>query len=67
VVRAEDPVDTRVVRVRLTADVEERLELLSTHHLEEISHLGPTMRALWGQLERGAGDTPHPASPTEAR
>jgi DNA-binding MarR family transcriptional regulator len=66
VVRGEDSRDSRVVRVRLTAEGAERLERLSEHHLEEIGHLAPTMRALWSRLERAADGTPHPASPAGA-
>jgi DNA-binding MarR family transcriptional regulator len=61
VVRHEDPDDSRVVRVRLTAEGARRLEHLSEHHLEEIAHLAPTMRQLWSRLERAGEGRQHPA------
>jgi hypothetical protein len=55
------------VRVRLTPRGAGQLERLSQHHLEEIAHLAPTMRALWSGLERTADGEPHPASPAADR
>lgn len=46
VVRARDPDDHRVVRLRLTAKGTRRLERLSALHLEELERLGPRFRAL---------------------
>lgn len=64
--RVADPASGTVVRVALTPAGEAKLDLLAESHREELSHLGPTMRALWQALERGA--VPHPAAPpaTEA-
>ena len=52
-----------VVRVTLTPRGAEKLDALAEAHLEEISHLAPTMRTLWRQLEIASdGNTPHPAA-----
>ena len=66
VARGQDPDNQSVVRLRLTEKGSQQLEALSEVHLEELSHLAPTMHALWDALER-AGDrqTPeerHPAA-----
>jgi DNA-binding MarR family transcriptional regulator len=67
VVRRQDPDNLSAVRLRLTEQGERRLEELSELHLEELTHLAPTMHALWQALERDhAGEPrsePHPASP----
>jgi DNA-binding MarR family transcriptional regulator len=64
VTRASDPASRSLVRVVLTPDGASRLDALAQVHLEEIAHLGPAMRALWRQLERGSdGGAPHPAAP----
>src|SRR5689334_19838646 len=61
--RTPDPASKSVVRVTLTPSGAAKLDALAQVHLEEIAHLGPTMRTLWRQLERAAdGDTPHPAA-----
>jgi DNA-binding MarR family transcriptional regulator len=59
--RTADASDDRVVRLRLTRLGGERLELLATHHLEELAHLAPTMRALWDALEADEKGLAHPA------
>lgn len=48
--RLTDEADHRVVRVRLTAKGERRLNALSEAHLEELSRLGPRLGALWSEL-----------------
>lgn len=48
--RLTDEADHRVVRVRLTAKGERRLNALSEAHLEELSRLGPRLGALWREL-----------------
>ncbi len=64
VTRTPDPASRSVVRVALTPHGASRLDALAQAHLEEISHLGPTMRTLWRELERGRdGEEPHPAAP----
>ncbi|MGO9891608.1 MAG: MarR family winged helix-turn-helix transcriptional regulator [Solirubrobacteraceae bacterium] len=59
--RAPDPSNRSVVRVTLTAAGAAKLDLLAEAHMEEITHLAPTMRTLWRVLQRVDGDTPHPA------
>jgi DNA-binding MarR family transcriptional regulator len=54
VARSVDDDDHRVVRVRTTSLGARRLEELSALHLEELSRLAPSMRALWSGLERRA-------------
>jgi len=65
--RNPDPVNKSVVRVTLTPLGLARLDALAEAHLEEISHLAPTMRALWRALEDGDGDAPHPAARSRLR
>ncbi len=60
--RNADPVSKSVVRVTLTRDGAAKLDTLAEAHVQEIAHLGPTMRTLWRQLEHADGDTPHPAA-----
>jgi DNA-binding MarR family transcriptional regulator len=63
VVRRPDPGNKSVVRVTLTPLGAQKLDALAEAHLEEISHLAPTMRTLWRQLElANDGGTPHPAA-----
>jgi DNA-binding MarR family transcriptional regulator len=50
--RWSDPDDKRLVRVTLTAEGLERLERLSTAHLEELRRLSPAFRRLWVDLDR---------------
>lgn len=52
VTRSPDPGNASVVRVALTELGAEKLRGLSAAHLEELAELGPTMRALWGAIER---------------
>jgi DNA-binding MarR family transcriptional regulator len=65
--RVEDPDNLRVVRLRLTDEGSRQLDALSKQHLEELSHLAPTMQALWEALKRDPDGQPrsahHPASP----
>jgi DNA-binding MarR family transcriptional regulator len=67
VVRGPDASNPSAVRLALTADGAAALEALSELHLEELSHLSPTMQTLWEALDHAAhGDpdgTPHPAAP----
>ncbi len=58
--RTADPGNRSVVRVTLTKQGEAKLDALADAHLEELSHLAPTMRALWRELDRGNGS--HPAA-----
>lgn len=64
--RNSDPSSKSVVRVTLTALGAEKLDQLAEAHLEEIAHLGPTMRALWEALEHDERDAPHPAARRQA-
>jgi DNA-binding MarR family transcriptional regulator len=67
VAREQDADNLSVVRLRLTEQGAAQLEALSEQHLEELTHLAPTMHALWDALEHGrdgdSGSTPHPAAP----
>jgi len=49
--RWRDDVDHRVVRLRLSADGQARLDALSVQHLEELRRLAPNMRPIWADLE----------------
>ncbi len=51
VVRHIDPDDQRVVRLDLTPEGAQRLEALTTLHLEELSRLAPGLAPLWEGLE----------------
>ncbi|MBV8944540.1 MAG: MarR family transcriptional regulator [Solirubrobacterales bacterium] len=55
--RNPDPHSKSVVRVTLTSAGVDKLDRLSEAHLEELTHLAPTMRALWGALEGAASRT----------
>jgi len=57
--RVADPASNSVVRLALTPAGEAKLDSLAETHREELSHLAPTMGALWQALERAA--EPHPA------
>lgn len=50
--RSSDADNASVVRVSLTALGVEKLNALTPAHLEELSQLGPTMRALWRAIEK---------------
>ena len=65
VARTADPGNRSVVRVTLTKQGEAKLDALADAHLEELSHLAPTMRALWRELDRGNGS--HPAARDRTR
>lgn len=58
--RTPDPNNRSVVRVTLTAAGAAKLDLLAEAHMEEITHLAPTMRTLWRVLQRVDGDREHP-------
>ena len=60
--RTPDPDSRSVVRVTLTPAGMSKLDALAEAHLQEITHLAPTMRTLWRQLEDGDGSAPHPAA-----
>ncbi len=60
--RAPDPESRSVVRVTLTSAAVAKLDALAQAHMQEITHLAPTMRTLWRQLEHGDGNAPHPAA-----
>jgi DNA-binding MarR family transcriptional regulator len=51
VVRDVDDLDSRVVRLRLTALGNRRIRQLSRAHLEELRRLAPSMAALWADLD----------------
>lgn len=50
VTRSRDDEDHRVVRLHLTEDGAERLEALSTLHLEELTRLAPQLPGAWEGL-----------------
>src|SRR6185437_1922996 len=60
--RSPDRDSRSVVRVTLTPAGEAKLDALAEAHLEEITHLAPTMQTLWHALEDGDGSAPHPAA-----
>ena len=57
VARNPDPGSKSVVRVTLTDKGAAKLDELSAAHLEEITHLAPTMRTLWEAIEQTNGRT----------
>ncbi len=56
--REVDPVDSRVVRLRLTEAGEERLETLAAAHVEELTRLESQLHALWAGLETDVDEAP---------
>ena len=48
--RIDDPVDQRIVRLRLTDDGAARVAALAGAHLEELSRLRSSFDALWADL-----------------
>lgn len=64
VMRNPDPDSKSVVRVTLTRAGADKLDTLAEAHLQELTHLAPTMRTLWNALERGDGTRSHPAART---
>jgi DNA-binding MarR family transcriptional regulator len=54
--RRGDPDDQRVVRVVLSALGARRLARLSALHVEELARFGPSVRAVWKDLERRSTD-----------
>jgi DNA-binding MarR family transcriptional regulator len=61
VARGPDADRSSTVRLRLTELGARQLEALTALHVEELTHLAPTMQTLWGALERDG--EPHPAAP----
>jgi DNA-binding MarR family transcriptional regulator len=59
--RNPDPTSKSIVRVTLTEQGNDKLATLAETHLEELSHLAPTMRTLWRELEAD-GHRAHPAA-----
>lgn len=59
--RSPDADNSSAVRLQLTERGARQLEALSELHVDELSHLAPTMHTLWDALER-AGEA-HPAAP----
>lgn len=53
--RTPDPASKSVVRVTLTDTGAAKLDELSEAHLEEITHLAPTMRTLWDAIDQTNG------------
>jgi len=60
--RNPDPGSKSVVRVTLTDKGAAKLDELSEAHLEEITHLAPTMRTLWDAIEQTNGQRAQTAS-----
>ena len=60
--RGPDPANNSAVRVTLTEAGAAKLDELTETHLQELGHLGPTIRILWEALEQGDGGTPHPVA-----
>jgi DNA-binding MarR family transcriptional regulator len=56
--RRQDPVDSRAVRLHLTADGADRLTRLAELHLEELGRLAPQLEALWEGLGDAGGTDP---------
>jgi DNA-binding MarR family transcriptional regulator len=54
--RNPDPHSRSVVRVTLTRKGRAKLDELAGAHLQELSHLAPTMQALWQALEEAGVD-----------
>jgi DNA-binding MarR family transcriptional regulator len=50
VTRVEDPLDGRVVRLRVTARGAEKLEYITEATFEELERLGPRLRGVWEGL-----------------
>jgi hypothetical protein len=44
------------VRLALTEKGRRQLESLSEQHLDELTHLAPTMRTLWAAVEHVSGE-----------
>jgi DNA-binding MarR family transcriptional regulator len=65
--RKPDPDNKAAVRVTLTRAGIAKLEMLTEAHVQELSHLAPTMRALWNELEGGDAGTAHPAARRSSR
>ena len=61
--RGRDPTSNSVVRVTVTPAGADRLDALAETHIQELAHLGPSIRTLWRALEHGDGKAPHPAAP----
>jgi DNA-binding MarR family transcriptional regulator len=65
--RNPDPDNKSVVRVTLTPAGAEKLSVLAEVHLQELTHLAPTMRTLRKALEQGDGNALHPAARPSTR
>ena len=65
--RKGDAHSKSVVRVTLTDAGIDKLDRLSEAHLEELAHLAPTMRALWGALDQVDGRGGRVAHPGRRR
>ena len=50
--RKPDVSNATVVRVTLTSLGRRKLDGLTAAHLQELAHLGPTMRTLWREIEK---------------
>jgi len=48
--RVTDPDDRRVVRVALTPKGKQKLDRLTSLHIEELKRFGPSLRAVWHGL-----------------
>lgn len=48
--RTSDPVDHRIVRLRLTSEGSRRLEGLAAQHVAELTRLAPRLTRLWRDL-----------------
>jgi DNA-binding MarR family transcriptional regulator len=56
--RRADPDDSRAVRLHLTRVGEERLEALTSAHMEELARLESELHALWEGLDTAVDDLP---------
>jgi DNA-binding MarR family transcriptional regulator len=57
VVRQTDEVDSRVVRLRLSALGARRIRQLSEVHAEELRRIAPRMSSLWSNLDESSEST----------
>ena len=55
--RTHDPSSKSVVHVTLTKAGLEKLDALAAIHLQELTHLAPTVRTLWQALQEPDADT----------
>ena len=59
--RRPDPANKSAVRIALTPAGQQKLGALSKLHVAELAQLAPTLRALWGAIERAGHETAYPA------